>query len=364
MGHSTSRSSRCRAARCHSPSSQASIAVACARSRSLTRRRMQGGEVIARRVEVAGVGRHQMQVGGERLAHRERRVVGRPGWSSGRRRRRGSAPDGRSPRRSVRSPRLGRPVGLPCSSAEAVGLVVMVLMVVPRRGSGRSRSLSCMMPTGDCSDVAGRSQHRCHRFTIHEVQYRVLGEVDVVVDGKVHQIGSPNQRLVLSALLAHPNAVVTTQRPDRRRCGTTSLPLRRLSTLRTYVSRLRRLVGADLVADASGYRLARRPVRHRREAVRATPRRGGCCDPCPGARAARRGAGHVARPGVRRSCRHSADPRCSSTSRRAAGQCTRTAGRGPAGVRRARARPSPTRPRSSPTIPAEKGCGSHSSTRS
>lgn len=111
------------------------------------------------------------------------------------------------------------------------------------------------MTSGDCSGIAGRSQPVSPAFTIHDVQYRVLGEVDVVVDGDVHQIGSPNQRLVLSALLAHPNAVVTAS------ALTTALwddepPASATSTLRTYVSRLRRLLGSRLTTDATGYRLS------------------------------------------------------------------------------------------------------------
>ena len=86
------------------------------------------------------------------------------------------------------------------------------------------------------------------------MQYRVLGEVDVVVNGEAHQIGSRNQRLVLSALLAHPNAVVTTSALVAA-LWDDEPPASATSTLRTYVSRLRRLVGADLAADATGYRL-------------------------------------------------------------------------------------------------------------
>lgn len=115
--------------------------------------------------------------------------------------------------------------------------------------------MSCTMPRGDCSDVAGPSHPGATGFTIHEVRYRVLGEVDVVVNGEVRQIGSPNQRLVLSALLAHPNAGVTTSALVSA-LWDDDPPASALSTLRTYVSRLRRLVGAELVADTSGYCLA------------------------------------------------------------------------------------------------------------
>ena len=43
------------------------------------------------------------------------------------------------------------------------------------------------------------------------MRYRVLGEVEVLdADSGAQQIGGPNQRLVLAALLAHPNEVVST----------------------------------------------------------------------------------------------------------------------------------------------------------
>ncbi len=83
----------------------------------------------------------------------------------------------------------------------------------------------------------------------------MLGEVDVVVDGEVRAIGSPNQRLVLAALLAHPNTVVTTEALIVA-LWDDDPPVSALSTLRTYVSRVRRLVGGDLAVEAAGYRLA------------------------------------------------------------------------------------------------------------
>jgi predicted ATPase/DNA-binding SARP family transcriptional activator len=140
--------------------------------------------------------------------------------------------------------------------------------------------MSCILARGDCSAVAGRSQPAVSGFTIHAVQYRVLGEVDVVVNGEGHQIGSPNQRLVLSALLAHCNAVVTTSALVAA-LWDDDPPASAVSTLRTYVSRLRRLVGADLATDASGYRLTVDPsdldaalFEHRlEEAAAATPAR-------------------------------------------------------------------------------------------
>lgn len=92
------------------------------------------------------------------------------------------------------------------------------------------------------------------RRTIHCVRYRVLGEVDVVDDGVVHSIGSTSQRLVLAVLLAHPNRVVSTDALIEA-LWMGDPPTSALPTLRTYVSRLRRMVGDTLAAEPSGYRL-------------------------------------------------------------------------------------------------------------
>jgi DNA-binding SARP family transcriptional activator len=103
---------------------------------------------------------------------------------------------------------------------------------------------------------------------IASLELRVLGPVEVVVDGAVRRIGSPIQRTLLSLLLTPPNEVVTTDRiidvlwsenpPDARR------------KLWFHVSKLRGILhpsGAETAQDAI---LAARPTGY---AIRIEPDR-------------------------------------------------------------------------------------------
>jgi predicted ATPase/DNA-binding SARP family transcriptional activator len=85
------------------------------------------------------------------------------------------------------------------------------------------------------------------------VRFRVLGAVELVDDdGRRCAIGSPNQRAVLAALLARRGEVVDFDAlveqlwPD-------GAPPSASTSLRTYVSRLRRTLGDDLVSRGGGY---------------------------------------------------------------------------------------------------------------
>lgn len=84
---------------------------------------------------------------------------------------------------------------------------------------------------------------------------QVLGAVAVTVDDETTTISSPSQRVVLSVLAARADRDVPTDIlvdalwPD-------SPPRTALSSLRTYVSRLRSLLGDALVGTPGGYRLA------------------------------------------------------------------------------------------------------------
>ena len=82
----------------------------------------------------------------------------------------------------------------------------------------------------------------------------MLGAVDVVVDGDAVEISSRSQRTVLAVLAARPGIVVPADvlvdaiwadEPPPSAAG----------SLRTYVSRLRRIVGDAIVGVAGGYRL-------------------------------------------------------------------------------------------------------------
>jgi predicted ATPase/DNA-binding SARP family transcriptional activator len=87
------------------------------------------------------------------------------------------------------------------------------------------------------------------------MRFRVLGAVELLsAEGAAQPVRSGNQRRLLAALLAHRGEVVTFDAlaealwPD-------GPPSSVLTTLRTYVSRLRHLVGDDLVSRGGGYAL-------------------------------------------------------------------------------------------------------------
>jgi DNA-binding SARP family transcriptional activator len=85
--------------------------------------------------------------------------------------------------------------------------------------------------------------------------FQVLGPFEAVVDGRAVALGGARQRLVLAALAARPNAVVSSDRLIHIVWGDEP-PDRALSTLQKYVYRLRSAVGADrLVTRSPGYLL-------------------------------------------------------------------------------------------------------------
>lgn len=89
-------------------------------------------------------------------------------------------------------------------------------------------------------------------------EYRVLGDVEVLADGVVLDVGPARQRCVLAALLAEPDRVVTADELTDRAWGTRA-PATARSTLRGYLSRLRQaLAGLDdcvITQRADGYLL-------------------------------------------------------------------------------------------------------------
>ncbi|MET9264117.1 BTAD domain-containing putative transcriptional regulator [Amycolatopsis sp. NPDC004079] len=82
------------------------------------------------------------------------------------------------------------------------------------------------------------------------VAFRILGEAEMLIDGEQKDIGHSRQRNVLIALLAEANHAVTVEQMVERVWGE-GAPHRSVSTLYTYVSRLRRtLAGVDEIAIA------------------------------------------------------------------------------------------------------------------
>jgi DNA-binding SARP family transcriptional activator len=79
------------------------------------------------------------------------------------------------------------------------------------------------------------------------VKYRVLGPLDVVADdGELLFAGGPKQRVVLAVLIAASGRVVSVDRLLQSMYGDDASPNNR-STLHTYVSNLRRMLGEVIV---------------------------------------------------------------------------------------------------------------------
>jgi predicted ATPase/DNA-binding SARP family transcriptional activator len=87
------------------------------------------------------------------------------------------------------------------------------------------------------------------------VRFRVLGPVDLVdADGSTRTIGSTNQRTVLAALLASRAEMVTLDTLIDALWGEAP-PRSAVTTLRTYVSRLRAQIGDVLITRGHGFAL-------------------------------------------------------------------------------------------------------------
>jgi predicted ATPase/DNA-binding SARP family transcriptional activator len=93
-----------------------------------------------------------------------------------------------------------------------------------------------------------------------EMEFFLLGPVEVWNDGRSVAVGGPRQRSLLALLLLEPGAAVTPARlADDLWDGRP--PAGAESSLRSYMSRLRRVLGADVVdGGRTGYRLAVRPT--------------------------------------------------------------------------------------------------------
>ncbi|MFD4208698.1 BTAD domain-containing putative transcriptional regulator [Micromonospora tulbaghiae] len=113
------------------------------------------------------------------------------------------------------------------------------------------------------------------------VEFRVLGDLDVRIDGRAVRIGHARQQCVLAALLVEPNRVVATGQLISRVWGD-EVPDGAAATLRGYLSRLRQaLACADevrIVRRHPGYLLAVDPDRvdlHRFRELTEQARRAG-----------------------------------------------------------------------------------------
>ena len=132
-------------------------------------------------------------------------------------------------------------------------------------------------------------------------EFRILGPLEVLLDGRPVELGGLRQRAVLAALLVHHGQVVSTERLVDLVWGE-SAPKTATTSLQNAVAQLRRVLGADVLETrAPGYVLAVEPdavdaLRFEAMLVAGAP--------APGRRAsgaAAVGAGALARPGARRS---------------------------------------------------------------
>ena len=136
------------------------------------------------------------------------------------------------------------------------------------------------------------------------VEYRVLGPLEVSVDGRPARLGAPKQRATLVLLLCRPNIVVPASRLIDGLWGDYP-PGSAANLVQGYVSGLRKTLGKEAIETrGAGYVASRRARGSRSATVRGAgaPRRsgtrGGGCGPC--LVVARRGTRTVARPGARR----------------------------------------------------------------
>jgi DNA-binding SARP family transcriptional activator len=92
------------------------------------------------------------------------------------------------------------------------------------------------------------------------VEFRVLGQIEVLADGRTVNVGHARQRSVLAVLLVEANRVVAVDQLIERLWGTAPAPKDPRSVLRTYVWHLRRALAAvgdnvTLLRHAPGYKL-------------------------------------------------------------------------------------------------------------
>ena len=95
------------------------------------------------------------------------------------------------------------------------------------------------------------------RFGQRVIEFRVLGPIEVIRDGRPVPIGGPRQRVLLALLLLDaPRPVPPDRIADELWHG--EPPAGAPATVRAYVSKLRRVIGADapITSTTSGYALA------------------------------------------------------------------------------------------------------------
>lgn len=98
-----------------------------------------------------------------------------------------------------------------------------------------------------------------HRPTLRDVEFRLLGPVEVVQDRSLLPVGGRRQRAVLAQLALHPGAPLAPERLVDQVWGDRP-PAHVRASLHTYVSRLRAVLGPDrLETRSTGYVLHAAP---------------------------------------------------------------------------------------------------------
>ena len=90
------------------------------------------------------------------------------------------------------------------------------------------------------------------------MRFRVLGVLQVEIDGVAAQLGGARQRAVLAVLLMHANEPVATDRLVGESWGENA-PATATKTAQVYISRLRGVLGNDMVTTTAGGYLLRVP---------------------------------------------------------------------------------------------------------
>src|SRR5215831_12025632 len=91
------------------------------------------------------------------------------------------------------------------------------------------------------------------------MEFRVLGPLEVVVEGQPVALGGARQRALLAILLTRANEVVSTDRLIDELWGE-RLPRAAANTVQYYVSQLRKALGSDrIVTQPPGYRIRVEP---------------------------------------------------------------------------------------------------------
>jgi DNA-binding SARP family transcriptional activator len=93
------------------------------------------------------------------------------------------------------------------------------------------------------------------------MEFRILGPLEIVVDGRPIPAPAPRLRTLLAVLLLRPHRVVSVDELIDRLWTDDTQPANPAAAIHTYVRRLREIVGSDVLqTGARGYLLAAEPA--------------------------------------------------------------------------------------------------------